>query len=57
MVLRMKTLIFWGFTEKSHFQGRFVRKINIEGGLLKKGAWTVCRFKGGELGKNEGWCF
>ena len=54
MVLRMKTLIFWGFTEKSHFQGRFVRKINIEGGLLKKGAWTVCRFKGGELGKNEG---
>ena len=22
------------------------KKTNIEGGLPKKGAWTVCRFKG-----------
>ena len=27
------------------------------GGLPKKGAWIVCRFKGGGLGKREwGWC-
>ena len=30
------------------------RKTNIKGGLSKKGAWTVSRFKGEELGKKEG---
>ena len=37
------------------------QKTIIEGGLLKKGAWAVCRFKwgggGGELGKIEGVVF
>ena len=32
-----------GFTKKQYI-----------GGLSKKGAWTVCRFKGGGLGKKEG---
>ena len=32
------------------------RKTNTEGGDCLT-AWTVCRFKGGGLGKKEGWCF
>ena len=54
MVLRINTLIFWGFTEKSNLRGGS-QKTNIEGGgLPKKGrAWTVCQFKGG-LGKKGG---
>ena len=35
---KQKTLIFWGLIESL--------KTNLEGGLPKKGAWTVCRFKG-----------
>ena len=53
MVLRMKTLIFWRFTERSNFKGG--GKANIVGGLPKKGggrAWTVCQFEGG-LGKKS----
>ena len=31
------------------------KPIYREGDFLKRGAWTVCRFKGGgELGKKEG---
>ena len=33
-------------------------KTNIEGGLPKRGAWTVCWFKGGgACQEREGWCF
>ena len=32
------------------------RKTNIQKGLLKGGALTVCRFKGG-LGRKKGWYF
>ena len=41
----------WDFSKNQHI-----------GGLPKKGAWTVCRFNGGKLGKKEGvlflgcWC-
>ena len=47
MGLRMKTLIFCVFTEKSDFSWRNSRKTNIEGELPKKG-W---------LGKKEGVVF
>ena len=57
MVLRMiNFLIFWGFTEKFNFQGGSP-KTNIEEGrdcLKREDTWTVCRFKGGGLGKKEG---
>ena len=48
MELRMKTLIFWGFTEKLDFQGGGAHEKPIQrgGGFPKKGAWTVCQFKG-----------
>ena len=54
----MKNLLLWEFTEKSDFQGGGVlQKTNIQGGIaLKKGAMTVCRFKGegGQAKKREG---
>ena len=57
MVLRMKKLILWGFTEKSDFHGGSQKTI-YRGALPKKGAWTVCRFKGGGgLGKKGGGVF
>ena len=43
MVLRMKILVCWRFTEKIQLLGWGSRKINIE---------TVFRFKGG-IGKKE----
>ena len=46
MGLRMKNFNILGV----HWKIWFLRgswKANIEGGLPKKGAWTVCRFKGG----------
>ena len=36
---------------KIHFLG--IKKAIYWGELPKKGAWTVCRFKGGGLGKRE----
>ena len=36
MVLKMKTLLFWGLTEKSNFKGWGVMKNQYRGGLLKK---------------------
>ena len=56
----MKTLLFWGLTEKSNFKGWGVMKNQYKGGLLKKGgggALTVCQFKGGLGKKEEGVCF
>ena len=38
----------WGFTEKSDFQvGGFTKKHNIGRNCLKRGTWTVYRFRGG----------
>ena len=57
MGLRMKTLVFCAFTEKSDVQGGDSRKADIKGELPKKGGLGqfVCRFKGGGgLGKKEG---
>ena len=35
--------------------GRVTKKNNLQGGNCPKmGAWTVCRFKGGGIGKKEG---
>ena len=42
-----------GFTEKSPFR-EVSLKANIKGGLLKKDAWTVCRFKGGAAWQERG---
>ena len=57
MLLRMKILIFWGFTEKSNFQGGGFAKTNIEmGDCLKRWAWKVFRFKGG-LARKRGMVF
>ena len=58
-MLRMKALIFLGFTEKSDFFGGEggSRKTNLEGELPKKGeggAWTFCQFKGEGLLRKSG---
>ena len=53
MELRMKNFNIWTFTEKSDFQGGISQKSNKEGGLPKKGAGTVCRFKGWLVKKEE----
>ena len=39
-----KIIFLWGFTKKQC----------IEGNCLKRGTWTVCRFRGGGLGEKEG---
>ena len=48
MQLKMKkTLIFFGFTEKSDFDGDGVHEKPISReGLSKKGGLTICKFKG-----------
>ena len=33
------------------------QKTNKEEGLPKRGAWKVCRFKGGGMSRKRGWCF
>ena len=44
----MKDFNIMGFTEKSDFQWRSLKKKQYIGGnCLKRGAWAVCRFKGG----------
>ena len=54
MALRMKNFNIFRVHWKIRLLGEGSRKINLEGGgLHKKGAWTVCWFKGG-LGKKEG---
>ena len=55
MGLRAKILVLWGFPEKSFFLmggGGIHKKPICRGNCLKRGAWAVCRFKGG-LGKKE----
>ena len=46
---------FWGSLKNPIFKGdgRFTKNQYRGGGLPKRGAWTVCRFKGG-LSKKEG---
>ena len=54
MVLRMENFNILGVHWKIGLLGGRSQKNNIAGrDCLKRGAWTVCRFKGG-LGKNEG---
>ena len=61
MVLRVKNFNFWGGSLRNlTFRERGSRKTNIEGRLPRKGgggAWTVCRYKRGGLGKKEGVVF
>ena len=57
MVLTMKTLIFFWFTERSDFKGGVLKNQYVGGDCLKRGgAWTVCWFKGG-LARKKGLCF
>ena len=52
----------WGILTKNsvtikRLDGIRDEKLQYFGGnCLKRGAWTVFRFKG-ELGKEDGWCF
>ena len=42
------------FTKNSNFHdGEFTKNWYKEQDCLKRGAWTVCRFKGGGLGKKD----
>ena len=57
----MKTLIFWGFTEKSVFRGGS-RKSNKGENCLKKGGGglgQIADFRrgGGAWQERGGWCF
>ena len=42
------------FTEKCDFLGGFMKNQYIGGDYLKKGTWSVCRFKGGLARKRVG---
>ena len=54
MGLRMKTLRFLEYAEKFAIQqAGDHEKLIQRRGSSKKGAWTVCRFKGGGLDKKE----
>ena len=56
----MKTLLFWGLTEKSNFKGWGVMKNQYKGGLLKKGGgglWQFANLKVGLARKRRGWAF
>ena len=55
MGLRRGKLQYFGWLKNLIFRGRQwgSGKPNTEGDCLKRGVWTVCRFKG-ELGKEEG---
>ena len=53
MVLAMKNWYFGGSPKSPIFRGS-LQKVNMEGGLPKKGAWTVCRFKEGLVRKRGG---
>ena len=48
MLLRMKNLNISGVNLKIWLLEGGSQKTNIDGRLPKKGAWTVCWFKGGE---------
>ena len=52
-MLRMKNWYFWGSMKNPTFREGSQKTI-IEGGLLKKGAWAVCRFKWGGGGGGAG---
>ena len=44
---------FWGSWKNLSFRGGFHEKPIYTGDYLKMGVWTVCRVKGGGLGKKE----
>ena len=51
----MKNFNIFGVHQKTQVLGGGVHEKPIyRGGCLKRGAWTVCRFKGGGLGKYKG---
>ena len=53
----MKNFNIWAFIEKSDFQrGDFTKKPIKRRDCVKRGAWTVCRFKVGLSRKRE-WRF
>ena len=58
MGLRMATLIFCVFTEKSDIYGGSSQKTHIEGGLPKRGG-GLGQFADlkGALARKRGWCF
>ena len=56
MGLRTKNYNIMGVHWKIWFLVGFMKNQYIAGNLLERGAWTVCRFKGG-LEKRGGWCF
>ena len=49
-----KLQYFWGSRKNLSFKGRFTKSHYIGRDGLKRGAWTVCGFKGEGLGKKEG---
>ena len=57
MVLRMKNFIILGVCCKIWLLWGASWKTNVEGGLPKKGAWTVCWFKVALARKRKRGCF
>ena len=55
----MKNFNILGFHWKIQLLGgrEFIKNWYRGGDCLKRGAWTVFRFKGGALQEREGWCF
>ena len=54
----MKNFSILGVYWEIWFLGGGIRKTNINGDSLKRGAWTVCRFKGsGNLARKREGCF
>ena len=56
MVLSMKNFNILGVHWKIQLLGEFEKNQYREGDCLKRGAWTVCWFKG-VLARKSGWCF
>ena len=50
----MKNFDIFGVHRKIFILKDVSGKTNIEGRLIKKRTWTVCKFKRGERRKNEG---
>ena len=56
MLLRMKNFNIFGVHWKIRLLEGFRKNQYSEGDCLKRGAWTVCPFKGC-LARKRGWCF
>ena len=59
MVLTMKTLIFFWFTERSDFKGGVLKNQYVGGDCLKRGGGGLGQFVDlrGVLARKRGWCF